>query len=107
VVVRNQALCEKSLEMAASFTSYNHQDKLSETIVLTNSWFTQSLKTTLRKQAYDLGFTQFEYDAILLKARIDAEKVLIPQINNAKDPAAKALEIVQACVPQPLDSYIN
>ena len=107
IIIRDNALCEKSLEMAASFSSYNHESKLAESIVLTNSWLTQSLNIDLRRQAYGLGFTQFEYDAILKQARYDAERTLIPQINNASDPAAKALELAQTCVPWPLDSYSN
>jgi hypothetical protein len=107
VVVYDNALCEKSLEMAASFSSYNRQARMAETLENTNSYLTQALEKDLRKEAYDLGFSQYEYDAILLKARTDAEKALIPQINGAKDPAAKALEIAQMCMPWPLDSHIN
>jgi hypothetical protein len=105
VMVRDNALCEKSLEIAASFSSYTNNARMAESLKLTNSWFTESLNVTFRKQAYDLGFTPAEYDLALSNARLQAEANLIPQINAARDPAAKALTIAQACVPWPLDHY--
>lgn len=103
VLVRNNALCEKSLELASSFTSYAKKDQLTESLVITTNWYSDALEKSLRKEAYELGFTQFEYDSILMKARYDAEMVLIGQIHDAEDPAAKALELALPCVPQKLN----
>ena len=100
-LVEETALCEKSLEIAASFFTYNKNEQMVQKILNTNQAYSQILDSDLREKAYDLGLNEVDYNILVSDARIRAEKALISQINGATDPAAKAYEMIKSCMSKP------
>lgn len=103
VEVHNLALCEKTLEIAASLYSYAGHGKEAEADALWqwNASYYSRLENEERANAYKLGFSKAEYDAMLRNARFEAEKSVIPQLTGADDPIVKVTEMIPACVNWP------